>query len=490
MAFLLRPTSRVERDIKRAARERLDDALSRLDLLDADPGAALVEEQVHEIRKRCKEARGLARLVRPSLGARFDRFNALVGDAAAELSGVRDAHAVLGTLDRLLAASPEGSDPPFASVRAILAEWAVTATEGLQAGDQRIADARRKLTTARRDIRRWDLPGGFDPIATGLGDTYRRGERALERVGRRPTDERVHGWRKAVKQLWYQVRLLEPAAPSVLGASCDALDALSDALGDDHDLAVLAAHLATDEERFGGAAAVADLTRLVRSQQAELRERAVRLGSTIYAEPRRAFVARIAGYWELTLADGPERPTGGIDALLPERRKGTGPSERATGGGIERERKFLVTSPIDVPPGIGIRQGYLAIDDPVSVRIRDAGGRGCTLTLKAGSGATRLEHEWEIDRVRFDELWAHAAGRCVTKTRSRLPIGDHTAEVDVFHDELEGLVVAEVEFDSDASMAAFTPPAWFGPEVTDDLRYTNSALAAHGLDPELLRRRP
>ena len=94
----------------------------------------------------------------------------------------------------------------------------------------------------------------------------------------------------------------------------------------------------------------------------------------------------------------------------------------------------------------------------------------------------RLEQEWAISRSRFDDFWVQTTGRRVSKTRSNVPLDGHTIEVDVFHDDLAGLVVAEVEFDDDEAMAAFTPPEWFGPEVSDDVRYTNASLAVHGLD--------
>jgi CYTH domain-containing protein len=55
----------------------------------------------------------------------------------------------------------------------------------------------------------------------------------------------------------------------------------------------------------------------------------------------------------------------------------------------------------------------------------------------------------------------------------------------VFADHLVGLVIAEVEFGSDESMAAFVPPPWFGREVTDDPRYSNAAMAVDGLDADL-----
>jgi CYTH domain-containing protein len=59
--------------------------------------------------------------------------------------------------------------------------------------------------------------------------------------------------------------------------------------------------------------------------------------------------------------------------------------------------------------------------------------------------------------------------------------GGLTIELDVYTGALDGLVLAEVEFSSEAASAAYEPPAWFGPEVTEDLRYANRALAVDGV---------
>ncbi len=313
MAFLLTPSDHVGRDVKRAARERLDHALDQLDRLDGD--VAAVEEHVHETRKRCKEARALARVARPALGRDFDRFNARVRDAAAELSPIRDAHAALTTIDRLRAAAPDACDASFELVRAGQAELTSEAADTFGPSDPRLTEARRLLAAARRDVDRWDLPRGFEAIERGLQDTYRRGQRLVRRAARTPGDDLIHEWRKAVKQLWYQVRLLEPAAPSVLGPLETSLDGIAEALGDDHDLAVLLEHLAAAPDRYGGAVAIADVGRVARARQDDLRADAFRLAFSVYAERPGSFVARLRAYWHITLDHGPEPEMGGNGAL-------------------------------------------------------------------------------------------------------------------------------------------------------------------------------
>lgn len=481
MAFRLQPSKKMGREVRRVARERLDLAIDTLDGIDGAAPEA-IEEAVHSVRKRCKEVRGLARLVRPALGDGFRRFDRLVRDAAAELASVRDAHAVLATFDQVRRL-PHDHDDNFEVVRAGQDDLARSATGALRSGDRRIVRARSLLVRARRKANEWDLPAGFDPLSDGLRATYRRGRTSFHSVVDDPTDEGVHEWRKSVKRLWYQVRLLEASAPSVLGPMVESLDRLGEALGDDHDLAVMIERLRADPDRYGGKQAVRDVRRHARRQQRELRARAFRLADTVYAEPPGTFVTRIEAYWTTSIVHGPEREVGGIDVLVTDALDTD--VAAAEGTSVERERKYLVPDPPDLPSGTRMRQGYLAVDRDVSLRVRDAGTSGCTMTLKSGRGAVRTEVEVPIDLGLFEQLWSHTDGRRISKVRSMVPLGTLVAEVDTYGEELAGLVVVEVEFDDEATMAAFTPPTWFGPEVTDDVRYSNAELALRGLDRKL-----
>ena len=87
----------------------------------------------------------------------------------------------------------------------------------------------------------------------------------------------------------------------------------------------------------------------------------------------------------------------------------------------EIERRFLVDElPPDLPPGTAVRQGYVALDGDVSVRVREAAA-GRTLTVKGGTGRSRVEVERAIDADEFAALWERSAGRRVAKGASRKP---------------------------------------------------------------------
>ncbi|HUS42986.1 MAG TPA: CHAD domain-containing protein [Ilumatobacteraceae bacterium] len=469
MGYVLEPGRRLQREVRRVATGRLDEAIEYLARALAQPETTDLEVAVHEARKRCKASRGLARLVKPALRADATSFDRTVRDAANQLSTLRDAHAIVSTFDVLLAAHPDDEILRVARDRqAAISDGA--SQDAVATGDDRIVTALALLAEARASAGDWKIPRRFDTIEDGIAATYGRGRSALRRVQAEPTDQQFHEWRKAVKYLWYQVQLVREAAPSVLGPLAEQLDVLAETLGNDHDVTVLVELLDRHPDEYGTPIDIDHLRDLARSRQRDLRTAAIRSGVTIYAEPAKAFGRRVARYWQLTRDLGPE---GGPTHEYPP--------ARST---VERERKFLVaTAPENLVPSatVQLRQGYLAADEGRSVRVRDAGTSGCTLTVKAGSGVERTELEWSIERDEFEAAWPHTVGRRIDKTRHRIPYGEHVIELDVFAGDLDGLVLAEVEFDTIEASDIFEPPTWFARDVTDDGRYTNASLALHGL---------
>jgi CYTH domain-containing protein len=149
----------------------------------------------------------------------------------------------------------------------------------------------------------------------------------------------------------------------------------------------------------------------------------------------------------------------------------------------EIERKFLVAT----APGAGVlgdgaqlRQGYLALDGDVEVRVRLASA-AAWLTIKAGSGLARTEVELPLAPSDAEVLWAQTAGRRIEKVRHELAIdGNVIAEIDRYQGDLDGLCTVEVEFGDREQAQAFVPPPWFGRELTGEPGWSNAALAEHG----------
>ncbi len=147
---------------------------------------------------------------------------------------------------------------------------------------------------------------------------------------------------------------------------------------------------------------------------------------------------------------------------------------------LEIERKFLVTSEAfqqEAFKQTRIVQGFLNTHPQRTVRVRIKGNQGF-LTVKGISnkaGTIRTEWETEISIVDAEALLLLCEPGIIDKTRYEVIAGNHTFEVDVFSGENEGLIVAEVELNSENE--EFLKPLWLGKEVTGDLRYYNSQLS-------------
>lgn len=293
--YRLEPGRPLDDEVRRVALECLDDAIDRLRQTDVDHDD--IAEDVHEARKRAKETRGLVRLIRPALGGAYAPINAEVRNGARELSSLRDVHALLDTVEDL-ASSLDGSIDDLGQVAGHLRVAASAATHGVGGDDPRIAVARARMETARTMV---DTLGGtvdVEAMARGVAKTAKRGRSGWKAVRRSATDEQAHEWRKRVKYLWYQARLLEPADPDGIGPLVEDLDNLSDLLGDEHDLTVLVEHL----ERTAGTAAVRDvdverLIELARGRQSRLRSAALQIGEQVYGSAVDAIVERLVGPW-------------------------------------------------------------------------------------------------------------------------------------------------------------------------------------------------
>ncbi|MBW3643766.1 MAG: CYTH domain-containing protein [Actinobacteria bacterium] len=148
----------------------------------------------------------------------------------------------------------------------------------------------------------------------------------------------------------------------------------------------------------------------------------------------------------------------------------------------EVERKFLVTDLPDAAvlgPGMRLRQGYIAEEGDVQVRVRISTG-GATLTVKAGRGLARTEVEVALPTEEAEDLWPHTEGRRLEKVRHRVALGPVVADVDVYGGALQGLCTAEVEFPSEDEARSFVPPPWFGRDVTAEAGWDNASLARAG----------
>ena len=145
---------------------------------------------------------------------------------------------------------------------------------------------------------------------------------------------------------------------------------------------------------------------------------------------------------------------------------------------MEIERKYLLRQlpeHLETYPSHRIEQGYLCTAPVARIRRQD---EEYWLTYKSKGLMVREEYNLPLTREAYLHLRPKTDGILICKTRYLIPLGGGlTAELDVFHDDYEGLFLVEVEFPSEEAAEAFLPPEWFGEDVTFSSAYHNSTLS-------------
>ena len=143
----------------------------------------------------------------------------------------------------------------------------------------------------------------------------------------------------------------------------------------------------------------------------------------------------------------------------------------------EIERKYLVKQ---VPENLAsypfheIEQGYLCTEPVVRIRRQD---EEYYLTYKSKGLMIREEYNLPLTKDAYFHLREKIDGRLISKRRYLIPLDPYTIELDVFHSPKDDLILAEVEFPSEEDALTFTPPDWFGEDVTNSSLYHNNRLS-------------
>ena len=233
MSYRLKKRKRVADDLRRVVREQTDKALAGLTARNADK-----DDAIHDARVCFKKIRAVLRLTRDQLSGSFKQENIFYRDLGRRLSGVRNNVSLLEAFEKLKQ-HYRGQIAPDALTgqRRALAES--NARQSREKG-KAIAEVSRSLSTGRGRVQRWPLADdGFGSFAPGLKRTYKQGRDRFATVLGDPTVEKLHEWRKRVKDLWYQVRLLNKVWPAEMQQLANELEKLGDYLSDHHDLAML-----------------------------------------------------------------------------------------------------------------------------------------------------------------------------------------------------------------------------------------------------------
>ena len=270
--------------LRRIARSEMGDALKMVRATEAS-------SLVHSLRKNIKKTRGLLRLVQPNFDG-FTGVNAALRDAAAGISGLRDAEVMRLTLAELTAArhDPAGADAAQAMLAA-LPPFAHAAPD-----HQALTRFAEQIGVQREAAKHWDVAGkGWKAYAPGLCKTAAQARKLMAEARSSGADEAMHRWRSRVKHHWYHTRLLLPIWPEMMEAHSHAADRLGELLGAHHDLSVLRAvipvHLPADQADA--------LDQLVLATQKERAEAAFHLGARLFAEEPDALTARWGRWYDL-----------------------------------------------------------------------------------------------------------------------------------------------------------------------------------------------
>lgn len=288
MTYAIEPGERIGEAIPRIILGRIAAAAEQL-----NDEASTPEDRVHDARKRFKEIRAALRLVREPLGEHFEHENAWFRDRGHELALLRDADAIIEAIDSL-ADRTEGFHERRV-IRSVRRRLHRARRQVRQRGArQPIAEVFTQLPVARARVTLWPpLPDHFSAIAAGLHQTYGDGRRAFHQAHENPSPERLHEWRKRVKDHWYHAQILRHADPSFMKPYRERLEQLSAALGDRHDLDVLRSRVAPTLDSRDEKVLAAILDR----RSAELTGTALILGNAIYSERPRVRLTQIESAW-------------------------------------------------------------------------------------------------------------------------------------------------------------------------------------------------
>lgn len=258
-----------------------------------------LHEAIHDIRKRLKKLRALARLFRDEMGEdEYKNINIFYRDLGRDLAPIRDLTAHLETIEAI---KVRYGDHIYASFFNSLNK------EILKQRDELEKELKQKsffseylpqqLEHAKKKLVIWPVQkNDIKIILPSIHRVYERGREAMKSAQKEPSKEIFHEWRKRVKYLWYQLRLLEDLWPDLIGTWQDETHELADFLGNDHDLMILNEKIHTNGFQLKDKKQEELANAIVKEYSDHLRQEALNKGLLIYAEKPDHFVRRIKKY--------------------------------------------------------------------------------------------------------------------------------------------------------------------------------------------------
>jgi len=289
MSYRLKSGEGLADGLHRIFREEIKAALKETRRSPRNRGVA-----VHEFRKHLKKLRAALWLVADEVGK--DRHlleDRSIRQIAKVVSGVRDAHVRLQTVIQIhkhLRQDVFGR--VFQHIEDLLALEAESFAAAAAGWEKQVV---RRLKAVEKRISRWNLKHlRWKQVCSAVAASYRRGQAGLAQAVKKPTPKNFHAWRKEVKDLWYQLRILAPLNRVVLEEIANDAKKLGELLGQHHDFVFLLERLDCEEGDASLENERAKLRKLIRKRNKKLQRDATELGRHFYAEPRKAFAKRIS----------------------------------------------------------------------------------------------------------------------------------------------------------------------------------------------------
>lgn len=291
MALNLRPGSDLRQEIRRLGCAQIGQASAALS------GPAGVTRGVHGARKCLKRTRALLSFARPALSKRdFTKHNRRLRTISRSLAPARDWQAMLECLDRLDERFGKDWNPDIVgALRAGFQGRKQRAEAHLSQGE--LEKTARRLKKVHGRFARLDLKSGKLSVGMGIEPVYARAQEQFRHACKVGEGSAFHEWRKEAQRHWRQMQLLVAAWPDEMAVRIAKAQALSQCLGDDHDLHILLGHAGASGPDIGS---WSDLERFYDGcieHQHALRMAARSHGRLLFTERPAAFRRRVSGYW-------------------------------------------------------------------------------------------------------------------------------------------------------------------------------------------------
>ncbi|MCU0955113.1 MAG: CHAD domain-containing protein [Hyphomicrobium sp.] len=314
MAYRIKIASRLDKDIRRLLGSQIGRAIGCLSGVLEEGGSS-----IHATRKCLKRCRSILRLAKPSLAAKdFRAHDRSFRDIARLLSHDRDREVMADTLALLASKAIGDEKSALAAGLSDLDTHQQNGTAVLSDGDN-IALAVSRLQDCDHAVRqlRFHRTRRF-ALADGFRETYAEARRALRKAYRAGDDESFHDFRKALQHHWRQCQLLSPVWPEIMNVRIAAAHELSQMIGTDHDLSLVAARFADPARSSLDEATRTAICTAARAEQSRIRQDAEPLARRLFAVKPRDMERMVVALWPAAIRLAKHRRKEGAPERTPD----------------------------------------------------------------------------------------------------------------------------------------------------------------------------